>query len=182
MTSIIKVDQIQTAAGGVPTAGDLGLNTSGNVVAVYNSISTLQNQTISTAGLVNIAGLSITMTPKNANNLLVMEAVIQNTKTYVCSYAFLKDGALTAPATNSANNSISNVQLTSYLGFATTQQGYVDNTPLMHYENAVNTSQRTYTVACTSTWSGTGQTMRVNNRDSNDMSAYSYFRITEIAG
>ena len=32
MTSIIKVDQIQTAAGGVPTAGDLGLNVTGSVL------------------------------------------------------------------------------------------------------------------------------------------------------
>lgn len=32
MTSIIKVDQIQNAAGGVPTAGDLGINTTGTVL------------------------------------------------------------------------------------------------------------------------------------------------------
>ena len=34
MTSIIKVDQIQNAAGGTPTAGDLGLNVSGSVLQV----------------------------------------------------------------------------------------------------------------------------------------------------
>ena len=182
MTSTLKVDQIQLADGSTPTAGDLGLNTNGNIVAVYNAISTSQNQTISSNTLVNITGLSITMTPKNANNLLVLEAVIQNTKTYVSSYAFLKDGAKTAPATNGSNIAISNVQLTSYLGFATNQQGYVDNTPLMHYENVGDTSQRTYTVACACRWSNTAYTMRVNSRDSNDMGAYSYFRIMEIAG
>ena len=32
MSSIIKVDQIQTAAGGTPTAADLGLNTTGSVL------------------------------------------------------------------------------------------------------------------------------------------------------
>lgn len=32
MASIIKVDTIQTSAGGTPTAADLGINTSGNVV------------------------------------------------------------------------------------------------------------------------------------------------------
>lgn len=35
MTSILKVDQIQTAAGGVPTAADLGINTSGTVLKTY---------------------------------------------------------------------------------------------------------------------------------------------------
>ena len=34
MASIIKVDQIQTAAGGTPTAADLGLNVTGGVIAV----------------------------------------------------------------------------------------------------------------------------------------------------
>ena len=34
MTSIIKVDQIQNAAGGTPTAADLGLNVSGTVLQV----------------------------------------------------------------------------------------------------------------------------------------------------
>ena len=34
MASIIKVDTIQTAAGGTPTAADLGLNTSGTVLQV----------------------------------------------------------------------------------------------------------------------------------------------------
>ena len=32
MTSILKVDTIQTAAGGTPTAADLGLNVSGSIV------------------------------------------------------------------------------------------------------------------------------------------------------
>ena len=34
MTSIIKVDQIQTAAGATPTAADLGINTTGSVLKV----------------------------------------------------------------------------------------------------------------------------------------------------
>lgn len=32
MTSILKVDTLQTAAGGVPTVGDLGINTTGSVL------------------------------------------------------------------------------------------------------------------------------------------------------
>ena len=45
MTSIIKVDQIQNAAGGVPTAADLGLNVSGTVLNVgqYETNSTYDN-------------------------------------------------------------------------------------------------------------------------------------------
>lgn len=36
MASIIKVDTIQTAAGGTPTAADLGLNTTGSVLQVVS--------------------------------------------------------------------------------------------------------------------------------------------------
>jgi len=35
MTSIIKVDQIQTAAGSTPTAADLGINTTGTVLKTH---------------------------------------------------------------------------------------------------------------------------------------------------
>jgi hypothetical protein len=38
MSSIIKVDTIQTAAGAVPTANSLGLNTTGSVLGVAQSI------------------------------------------------------------------------------------------------------------------------------------------------
>ena len=34
MTSIIKVDQIQTASGATPTADDLGINVSGSLLQV----------------------------------------------------------------------------------------------------------------------------------------------------
>ena len=37
MTSILKVDTIQTAAGGTPTAADLGLNVSGSVLQVVQT-------------------------------------------------------------------------------------------------------------------------------------------------
>jgi len=39
MSSIIKVDTIQNAAGGTPTAGDLGLNITGSVIQVTQAFS-----------------------------------------------------------------------------------------------------------------------------------------------
>ena len=41
MTSIIKVDQIQTAAGSTPTAADLGVNISGSLLQVVEYHSRL---------------------------------------------------------------------------------------------------------------------------------------------
>ena len=75
MTSIIKVDQIQTAAGNVPTAGDLGINTTGTVLehlegycdgrtvggVVFPTISGWSN--FATTTYTDVAGSTITYTP-----------------------------------------------------------------------------------------------------------------------
>ena len=177
--STLYVDNLQPNLGSqvaIPNLKPLA----GSVVSVHNAISSAAHA-INSAGLVNVTGLSITFTPKSANNLIVMEAVIQNTRTYVTSYAFLKNGALTAPATNSNNTSVTNSQLTLYKALGTADLSQTHATPLMHYEVAGDTNSRTYTVACTSSWGSSGYTMYVNNRSNNDMGAYSYFRIMEIA-
>lgn len=179
MSSIIKVDQIQTVAGGAPTAADLGLNVSGNVVAVYNAYSNT-DQVINTAGLVNITDLSITMTPKSSDNLIVMQAAIASSVGYVSTYTFLKDGAKTAPRTG-GSQAIDETHSTIYYGFSQNSTSYMSSVPIIHYETAGSTTSRTYTVAATSTWSGTGYTLRINNRG-NDMASVSYFTIWEIAG
>jgi hypothetical protein len=49
MTSIIKVDQIQTAAGAAPTAADLGINVTGNVLKTHYMKSPDANQVVVTA-------------------------------------------------------------------------------------------------------------------------------------
>jgi hypothetical protein len=47
MTSIIKVDTLQKANGATPTAADLGINTSGNVLQVDNGLFTGPSLSIS---------------------------------------------------------------------------------------------------------------------------------------
>ena len=72
MASILKVDQIQTAAGGTPTAADLGLNTTGSVLQVVHSqLKTTVSSTANLeAGLGNWTdtGLSVTITPSSASS------------------------------------------------------------------------------------------------------------------
>jgi len=52
MTSIIKVDQIQTTAGGTPTAADLGLNVSGSLNDIYHARTFNEVSTSSTSPVV----------------------------------------------------------------------------------------------------------------------------------
>lgn len=71
MTSIIKVDQIQNAAGGVPTAADLGLNVSGSVLQVQNTSTAVSGATSSTTP---VDLLTISFTPVASNSKLLILA------------------------------------------------------------------------------------------------------------
>lgn len=70
MTSIIKVDQIQTAAGGVPTAAALGLNVSGTVLQVVSSEYSNSN-TNTTSGTYVSTGLSCSITPTSTSSKIL---------------------------------------------------------------------------------------------------------------
>ena len=89
-----KSHDLATAAAGFTFSGTVdassGLTTpAGHIVAVHNARSTVASQSINSTSLVNITGLSITITPKNANNILVMDSTIATSFTYVTNYACL---------------------------------------------------------------------------------------------
>ena len=72
MTSIIKVDQIQTASGVTPTADDLGINTAGTVLQVVQSVITgkitINNSTAKWGEL--------SLTTKENNSSFLVEIII----------------------------------------------------------------------------------------------------------
>ena len=73
MASIIKVDQIQTAAGGTPTAADLGLNTTGSVLQVVQG--TYQTQTDFNHSSYTDSGLSVAITPTSTTSKVLITCV-----------------------------------------------------------------------------------------------------------
>ena len=75
MTSIIKVDQIQNAAGGVPTAADLGLNVSGTVLQVVTETS---NATASGINAFVDGVVTASITPKQANSKILCILTMNN--------------------------------------------------------------------------------------------------------
>ena len=78
MTSILKVDTLQKANGGTPTAADLGINTTGTVLQVvegeYNTQTDITSQSYTDTGL------SVTITPKSSSSKVY---VITNLQTFV---------------------------------------------------------------------------------------------------
>ena len=176
--SILKVDTINEK-----TSGN-GVAIPGHIVAVHNARSTVNAQAINSSSLVNITGLSITITPKNANNLIIMDAVVPTTHTYVTEYAFLKDGATTVTNVTGGENQpgIDNANLTQFLSeVQSSETSSLLSISMQHFETAGNTNSRTYTVAACSKWGSQGYTMYVNNRSDGEMACFSMFRLMEIA-
>ena len=70
MASILKVDQLQLSDGSTPTAGDLGIDTSGSVLQVVSK-SLHDPYTLSwqdTTGIGGDIGLNVSIVPKKSNS------------------------------------------------------------------------------------------------------------------
>jgi hypothetical protein len=70
MTSIIKVDQIQTVAGATPKAADLGINTTGTVLQVVNTRFNLSMSTSNTT--FTQTGHNVTITPTSTSSRIII--------------------------------------------------------------------------------------------------------------
>ena len=72
MTSIIKVDTLQKANGGTPTAADLGINTAGTVLQVVKSpVSDTQITTSSATHNEISTGFRVAITPKSTSSTII---------------------------------------------------------------------------------------------------------------
>jgi hypothetical protein len=76
MTSIIKVDQIQNAAGGVPTAGDLGFNVSGSVINVEHF--TLTGNKVEVTTSTYTTAWTVNYTPVSSNSVVFYNYSVSN--------------------------------------------------------------------------------------------------------
>ena len=76
MSSIIKVDQIQLADGSTPTAGDLGLNTTGSVLQVVQSqLAEPVSVTLNTA-FTEITGLTQSITLSSVSSKVLINFAV----------------------------------------------------------------------------------------------------------
>ena len=92
MTSIIKVDTLQTAAGGVPTVADLGLNVTGSVLQVKQAVKT-NTQSSQGFNFVDASGLSVTITPRSSDSMFLVSFRLILSADYYASYMRLMRGA-----------------------------------------------------------------------------------------
>ena len=92
MSSILKVDQIQLSNGNTPTAGDLGLNTTGSVLQVKQAVKTDTFSTTS-ASFVSVPNLSVTITPASSSSkFLIIGCISLSSTHYAWHCGLFQDG------------------------------------------------------------------------------------------
>ena len=139
MASIIKVDTIQTAAGGTPTAADLGLNVTGTVLQVVSGVYEGANTSISSTSYTTTP-LTATITPTSTSSKVLIQASMpldDNAGIRIDTTVFrgstnIADGA-------NSNNSLSTMNPISQ-GREIMQMG------LLYMDSPASTSALTYTI------------------------------------
>jgi hypothetical protein len=177
MTSILKVNQIQTTAGGVPTAGELGLNVTGTVLQV-KFVNNNTQTAISGATPTNF--MSISITPSSVNSKIWVQYDVGLSFDFggchAQSYIYRGSTPLGLAGTPDSNGSYANkvwfVDSTSDNNFGTVAGSYLDSPS--------TTSSVTYHTALSA---NNGNTMYANRRFL-DAGHYmvSSMTIMEIAG
>ena len=194
MTSIIKVDQIQTAAGAVPTAADLGINVTGSVVQVVQ-MYTSTTWTVS-ATEAKLFDYSITTKLNNSSILavLVIGRASQNSDTDVALAMGYKSGSPSASTGdyNSLHTSNYSRQIVSNLGSFWTQDtsdpnggGWNGNYNISaHPFNRLHgPNVNVGTVLNYSVWASSDGTMRIGNSYNTGTNGYdTTLTLMEIAG
>ena len=188
MSSILKVNQIQLTNGNTPTAGDLGLNTTGSVLQVqsFTKTDTSAHSVNINTGYASYAntGISCSITPTSANSKILVNADISvgvNSGS-ICVWVLKRDTSYPVLG-NSASG---------YYQVTTIGRGVGGNIHGMHHsglqylDSPATTSSVTYTILGASEG---GQTVYVNGSGGQDLSGQpwssrgtSTITLMEIAG
>ena len=151
MASIIKVDQIQTAAGGTPTAADLGITGTGKVLQVLSMSSTTENSTSSTSYVAT--SLTLNITPSSTSSKIYAAF---SSAGFCNSNGFI---ALTLYR-DSTNLGHGTYGLTWAKDYTT---NFIDSVSFQYLDSPATTSQVTYTVRQRAQESGHSVTTNINN-------------------
>ena len=178
----LVVDTLQgtTAAGNKITASSGHvLVIPGQPLQVLTATSGPAAQTIASTTPVAVTGLSVSITPKNANSTILIQATLNCNLPWVPSLGIFKDGAATVSTSGYTNNNEANMQVTIHDGADVTDRIWTID--VNHVERAASTAARTYQVYATSAWGGSTRNFIINNRSGSDMAGFSYMWVMELA-
>jgi len=188
MTSIIKVDQIQTLAGAAPTAADLGINVTGSVLQVVQTVDTTQVYYNPAAENTDLITATITPISTSSKILIMLNAKIGGTNgngglglrrntTWIGGSGNTVTGG---DSLHGANSFIAADDALNGFYYSTNTWG-MSNLIHMYLDSPSTTSATTYKVSVDSS---TGVFIRGWNRaeNGNGGSGTSTFTLMEIAG
>jgi hypothetical protein len=176
--------------GNLTITGDLVINgtlrsqnaiTAGGVIQIRTAVAGPNRQLINSATPQPISGLSINFTPAVATSRILIQAFVSTSATYVSSFGIFRNGQPTVSTSGFTNQTYPNMQVTRYGDAGNGSPEYMHNIPVTHTEIAGTATARTYQVYGLSKWYSGTYNLWINNRNSNDMAAFSHMIIYEIA-
>jgi hypothetical protein len=133
---------------------------------------------VTISGSTPVEILTCSITPQFSDSILEISGVLSHTNTYVMSWGIYKDSSPLYSISPNSNDG--GLQHTAYEGVASNQTGYLITAPFAAYVTAGSTSQQTFALRATCSWSTGAYTAYVGDRDSNDMRSKTFLFIKEI--
>jgi len=157
MSSILKVDTIQTTAGAAPNLTDMGFSTANTIIAAYYATSSSTGQSTTSSSFTNITGMSITMTPKLATSKILVQATLAGE-----TYGSFTDKGIRFAIYGGASGTTVKYYSEYDLYDSSDDSQRISKVPLTYIESASDTSARTYNIAYASTTTNSNATARIN--------------------
>ncbi len=155
----------------------------GSIVQVKSATSGFTNQTINSATPVALTGMSVTITPVYATSVILIQAALSASWTYVSSVHIYKNGSDLISNHGGNNQSSGGTALwTKYFPYTTdSTSDIVFTMPVLYQDSPATTSSTTYAIYANSGWSGGNNAFYFNNRSGLDMLSSSWMTVMEIA-
>lgn len=174
----IKLQYLEGLPGNstISITGQNKLKSKGSVVQAAYVVSSPTRYAIASQDLAAIPELEINFTPKFADSVIVLSAMLNGCSQHVTTYGFLRNGSPVILNNNTnSNGSISTV----YDGQDI--QDYIYNQYIEYKDLANGTATINYKAACSASWAGGTRTTYINDRNDNTMRSVSSMTIMEIA-
>ena len=172
MASTVKFDIWQTTS---------GVNVPVPIQTLY-ATSGATNQSIASSTPVQLTGMSVTITPKFSNSLIVIQGMVTASWTYVASLTIYRNGAplIANHGGNSQTGTGPYALFTFYDQGISSGSSSITPLPVLYVDTPGTTGAVTYSFYANAGWSGGTNTFYFNNRDSNDMLSTSWMTVSEI--
>lgn len=152
--------------------------TARNIIQVKTAKCGPLRQAINSSIPTTVHGMAIRFTPFSPRSIIIIEASIITSATYVWNYSVYKDGSPTVSTAQYSNSSTANANCTMYNGENDPAELWCHS--LIWTDRNYSIDPRTYDIRVHSRWSGTNRTIYINNRSSNGMASFSHMVISEV--